>query len=128
MIARLYEPKDFEQIQVWAKHRGTEYTESQFPKVGFIVDGYAAYFLYQTDSTVCFLENLIANPLTEGSDRCEAIDLVVDAVISEAKALGFTVAYATSGLPAVIFRGLRHGAQPQTNQVLLTKKLVGPSK
>lgn len=123
MIARKYLPEDFDQIQLWAKEWGTNYKPSQFPKTGFIVDGLAAWFLYRTDSSVCFLENLISKKSADERDRDEAIKLVVDAVLTEARDQGFSVAYATTDIPAVVIRAMQYGATGEAKQVLLTKRL-----
>lgn len=123
MKARRFEPSDFEQISQWALDYDTIYDEEQFPSVGFIVDGLAAYFLYQTDSKVCFLENLIANKSADKISREKAIELVINEILKEAEIRGYKVAYATTGLSAVIVRAMTHGAQATPKQTLLTKKL-----
>lgn len=127
MQARRFESKDFAQIKAWAKEYGAEYDEKLFPKTGFIVDGVAAYFLYATDSHVCFLENLIANPKASRDDRDAGIDLVLRETLKEAKERGFHVAYATTDNPKVVVRAMLFGAKAQPKQVLLTKNLTGPS-
>lgn len=128
MKARRYQPVDFVQIAHWAEGWNTTYTEAQFPKVGFIVDGYAAYFLYSTDSSVCFLENLISNRHADHLKRKKAIELVCDAVLKEAAGLGFKVAYATTSIPEVIVRAINLGATVESKQTLLTKTLTSPSE
>jgi hypothetical protein len=125
MTVRRYEPEDFEQIRRWAMDGySASYEPHQFPKTGFIVDGLAAYFLYSTDSSVCFLENLISNKFASEPYRQRAIDLVTYAILAEAQKLGFKVAYATTSIPSVIRRAQSLGAHPEPNQTLLTKKLA----
>jgi len=124
MTVRRYEREDFDQIANWAREGyGTDYEEHQFPETGFIVDGVAAYFLYQTDSSICYLENLISNPKADVELKAKGITLVVDALLEEAKEQGFSVAYATTGIPTVVFRAMQYGAHAQAKQTLLTKKL-----
>ena len=124
MIVRPFEPKDFEQIKAWASHRGDSYNEDQFPKTGFIVDGFAAYFLYSTDSSVCWLENLISNSKTDPFIRDIALDLVIKAAFQKAEALGFKVAYAATDLFSAARRAKHHGAEVKSNYLLLTKILT----
>lgn len=126
MIVRRYLASDFPEIEAWGKAWGAEYLESQFPKTGFIVDGFAAYFLYQTDSTVCFLENLVSNKAADPKLRSQAVDLVTMTIISHARELGCTVAYATTDNAAVVIRALTQGAKAQAKQTLLTKHLTHP--
>jgi hypothetical protein len=128
MEVRRYRPADYTQIARWAYERDkTEYAEHQFPATGFIVDGVAAFFLYKTDSSVCFCENMIANKNSDKKTRDLAIDLIIEAIFKEAKEQGFRVAYATTGLPAAVYRAVQHGAQAIGKQVLLTKNLNDPS-
>lgn len=127
MIIRRYEKSDFAQISSWAKDWGAEYSEDQFPEIGFIVDGVAAYFLYQTDSLVCFLENLISNKHANKEDRDSAVDGVINAVFKEAHDRGYVVAYATTDNPRAVVRAMIHGACAIPKHTLLIKKLTDPS-
>lgn len=123
MNVRRYEPKDFEQIKAWGEQWGAEYDEAQFPQVGFIVDGVAAYFLYSTDSVCCWLENMVTNREAEKEERKRALDLIVDAILSEARSLGFKVAYATTKNISAAKRAKTLGAHIATNHLLITKLL-----
>lgn len=124
MIVRRYMPRDFEQIKEWALTGfDTEYDSNQFPKTGFIVDGIAAFFLYRTDSTVCFLENMISNREACPIMKDKALDLLLEAAFKEAKAQGFKVAYATTNNPKVISRAIKHRVQIDIKHTLLTKNL-----
>src|ERR1044072_570229 len=97
MKARRYDREsDFPQIKAWGEEWGADYNADQFPTVGFIVDGVAAYFLYSTDSTVCWLENMIAKRGIDERTRESALNLIIDAIINEARELGFEVANATT--------------------------------
>lgn len=127
MIVRRYEDKDFEQIREWGLQWGADYDEDQFPHIGFIIDGVAAYFLYQTDSSICWLENMIAKRGIDQALKSKALDLLVDAIILEAKELGFTVAYATTDIVSVAKRAKENGAFIKPAQILITKDLTQPA-
>jgi uncharacterized protein YihD (DUF1040 family) len=124
MKVRRYKPEDFEEIQRWAKLYDTTYSADNFPETGFIVDNLAAYFLYKTDSAVCFLENLISNKEADHYEKDKAINLIVEEILKEAKEQGFKVAYATTGIDAVVFRARIKGAKADANQTLLMKDLT----
>ena len=124
MNVRPYKKEDFAQVKSWANRFGTQYRESQFPETGFIVDGVAAYFLYKTNSSVCFLENLISNRMASKNDRDHAIELVIKEALKTATELGFEIAYATTDVPQVVMRAMIHGAQATPKQTLLTKQLA----
>ncbi len=123
MVARKYTSKDFPQIQTWGKQWGADYKESQFPKTGFIVDGLAAYFLYSSDSSCCWLENMVANKSADPEQKGLALKLITEAILKEAKSLGFAVAYACTDNWSVMQRAMECGAQSKMNHVLLTKDL-----
>ena len=127
MKARPYEPKDFEQIQAWGKEWGANYSEDQFPQIGFIVDDVAAYFLYQTDSSVCFLENMVSNKKIHQEIKNQALTLIAEAILKKAKEEEFTVAYATTNNVAIAKRAAEHGAKCQWGHLLLIKDLTDPS-
>jgi hypothetical protein len=127
MKVRPYEEKDFAQLREWGEEWGETYNEDQFPKVGFIVDGVAAYFLYQTDSCVCWLECLISKKDADKMAKARALDLLVDAILKEATELGYTVAYATTDNLSVAKRARQNGAAIKINQFLLIKDLTQPA-
>lgn len=127
MIVRRYESQDFEQIKEWGKEFGSDYKEDQFPKTGFIVDGIAAYFLYSTDSSVCWLENMISKRGVDQRVKNQALELIIEAILKEAKELGFRVAYASTDNYIVAKRSIKHGAKIKPGLLLMTKELSGPS-
>jgi hypothetical protein len=127
MICREYTPEDFQQIKEWGRQWGADYNEDQFPNVGFIVPGVAAYFLYSTDSSVCWLENLVAKRGVDKMTRARAIDLLVDKILAKAKELGFAVAYAATSNVKVAQRAQATGAIVQPLHYLITKDLNQPA-
>lgn len=124
MIVRRYLNEDFPQIKDWGEEWGSVYREEQFPVYGFIIDGVGAYFLYSTDSSVCWLENLITKRGLDLAVKARAIDLLVDACLREAKAQEFTVAYATTDNLKLLKRAREKGASISPTQFLITKDLV----
>lgn len=129
MNLRPYKPEDFETVARWARDGyNTEYSEDQFPQTGFIVDGVAAAFMYATDSSVCYIENMISNRSADPAARDYAIKLILEALFLAARSQGFKVAYATTDLATMIFRAAQHGARVRPNQSLVTKLLtIDPS-
>ncbi len=126
MQARKYEPSDFPTIEVWGAQWGSEYKEHQFPKVGFIVDGIAAVFLYQSDSSCCWLENMISNKEAPKEKKAVAVDLLIQAVLQEASDLGFKIAYATTDNVPLVLKLKEYGGMIKPLQMLLTK-ILSPS-
>jgi hypothetical protein len=85
---RLFDQEAFEEVNAWNRARGhREWTAEELPSMGMMVPGVAAGFMYQTDSTVAFLENFISNPEAKASEVSEAIDELVDFFRSQAKNL-----------------------------------------
>lgn len=127
MICRRYEENDFPQVREWGNQWGANYQEHQFPQTGFIVDGVAAYFLYSTDSEVCWLENLICRKDVDSMTKSRALHLLTTACLKEAKEQGFKVAYATTDNVKVAQRAREMGATVSGNQFLITKDLTQPA-
>lgn len=99
----------FEQIHAWVQSRGDVVTQDALPQSGFIIPGKAAGFLYRTDSSIAWLEGLVAAPGLEREERSQAIDAVVTALLSEAQRLGFKTLMAYTLLDAVVKRSERFG-------------------
>lgn len=119
---RRYQESDFEEIAAWAKARGSIYDKDLFPPIGYIVPGIAAYFLYETPSKACWLENMCSNPEVQKEVRDLALRQIVSAILKEAKGLGFKVAYATTDLDSVVNRAIQHNAKASHNQTQLILK------
>lgn len=120
LMVRKFQDSDFEEIQGWAKARGDAYDKDMFPPLGFIMPGVCAYFIYETDSKVCWLENMIANPECSNEIRDLSLDLVVTEVLREVNRLGYKKAYATTSIEKVIDRAIKHGASGIKDQTLIS--------
>lgn len=120
-MVRKYRAEDFEQIKAWGKAWGSDYESDLFPPLGFIVPGVCAYFIYETPSKVCWLENMVANPDVPKEVRDLALNAVVTECLREVSRLGYRKVYATSNYEAVIKRAQTHNAKvtPGFTQITL---------
>ena len=85
----------FDLISPWFKH----YWGAYFPKEMIPTDGYIVYgeesgplvagFLYHTNSSIVWLEDIIGNPEADKAERKEGIAVLLQALEMRAKALGF---------------------------------------
>lgn len=70
--------QDLSTINHWMKgHDKRGFVAEELPTIGFIVDGVAAAFLYQTDSSVGILENFVSNPEATPKQVAKALDLII---------------------------------------------------
>lgn len=97
------------------------------PRIGFIAeqDGifYAAGFLRGLEACESMLlDGLMANPKTFGKIRSNAIDRVVEALITQAKKMGIDQILAFSTDKGTIKRSKRHGFV-ETSQTMIALKL-----
>ncbi|SEK92963.1 hypothetical protein SAMN05444354_10395 [Stigmatella aurantiaca] len=99
----------FEQILHWNQARKEVLTADILPQTGYILPGKAAGFLYRTDSSVAWIENLVAAPELSREERSVAIDAIVKAVSDEARRLGFKMLLGYTVLDAVVKRAERLG-------------------
>jgi len=123
MLVRRYDKNlDYGWLKEIGGGWGSRYSPEQFPEVGFVVEGLAAFFVYQTDSAVCFLENLISKRTASDEDRNLAIHLVTKAAVDWVQESPFLVAYATTDNQSVIARARCYGAIGIPGNTLLVKK------
>ncbi|MDY7231327.1 hypothetical protein [Hyalangium rubrum] len=108
--AVLFDPaQHFEQLKSWYQGRNEVLTLDLLPQTGCVVPGKAAAFVYRTDSSVAWLEGIIAAPGLEKVERSLAVDAVVMGCVHEAKRLGFKMLVGYTTLEAVVKRGERLG-------------------
>jgi hypothetical protein len=101
---RKYIDEDFEAIESWYLERGMQVNEEDFPIVGFIAPGIAAGFLMQTDTKCCILEPFIANPHTTMAEREAALVPIMEALVQEARNLGYHRVFGFSIHPTMLDR------------------------
>jgi hypothetical protein len=99
----------FEPIKAWLRHWNEDMTPDMLPQTGFIVPGKAAAFLYRTDSSLVWIENVIAAPGLPKEERSQAVDAVIAACCVEAARLGFKLALGYTVLDAMVKRVERLG-------------------
>ena len=99
----------FEQIKGWLQLWNESMTQDALPRIGFIIPGRAAGFLYQTDSSVALIENLVAAPGMTREERSTYVDAIVAAICAEAAKRGFKILLGYTQLDAVVKRAERFG-------------------
>ncbi len=120
---RRYENRDLEQLNRWYDLRHCPKVDnSLLPGVGFIADEMAAGFLYQTDSSLCLLDGYVSNPLTYKEDRDKALNCITQALLTEAKRLGFKKILAFTTVEAIATRAMINGFHLEGPQILLTQE------
>lgn len=97
----------FEQIRSWLRFRNEDLPPDALPKTGFIIPEKCAGFLYRTDSSVAWIETLVAAPGLDKQVRSDAVDAIVTAIIEEAQKLGFKMLMGYTTLDAVVKRSER---------------------
>lgn len=92
MKIELYnEAKHYEMLCQWYKDRDQAHIPKELlPKIGIVVDGCVAGFLYQTDSKLCIIENYISDKNSTKEQRSQAIIELTHSLYGIAHQLGFT--------------------------------------
>jgi hypothetical protein len=106
---RYVREEHFEQIREWLRSREQDIVPKALPENGFIIPGKAAGFLYRTDSSVAWIENIVAAPGLSREERGEAVDAVFTAIIERARELGFELLVGYTVLDVVVKRAERFG-------------------
>lgn len=82
-------PNDIEQLKQWVTDHGMPgeaFTPDVLPPSGgYIVDGLGCVFLYLTQSTLAYVDNMFTNPKAPFGERREAGRILIDAIIEHAK-------------------------------------------
>jgi len=82
-----------------------------FSSTGWCVPGLAAWWLYLTDSSLAWTEMLVVNPDAPKAARRDAMDLVIEHVLVEAKAAGTRLLVCNVDRPDLEERAIKHGYQ-----------------
>jgi len=117
--------KHYAMLKDWANRRQIPLSEPEFlPKFGVVCPGIAAGFLYRTDSSFGLIENLIANPDSDKTERDQALTTIVHELIHLAPQLKIQRLVCLSALPAVQARALQLGFEPVLSNVVLFSRGV----
>ncbi len=127
-MVRKYNPeKDFDIIKEWGQGWGASYEKDLLPPTGFIVPGICAYFIYETNSKVCWLENLIRNPYKTKEECASGIEECVTETLREVSKKGYKAVYTIADNPVVIDRAIKHGASIDPNHTLISLRFNQPN-
>lgn len=95
-VVKFDKQKHYEDICYWwSLYNWPGVNLNALPKTGFIVEGFAAGFLYKTDSTFAIMEFIVGNKNADKNQRREAIDLVIKSLINEAKNTGYELIFSS---------------------------------
>ena len=99
-------PEDLNQLNRFCESRAMPcYTRDSLPQAGVIVDDLACGFLYQTDSSVAFIESIVT-PKTNDANRVKALDMVCAELVDIAKALGYKNVIAITNSNSMVQRAV----------------------
>lgn len=114
---------DCDAINSWLEARNLQaILPEQLPSIGFIVTDVAAGFLYQTDSTVAYLETYVTNPAKKSTLRNLALDAITAKLLIKAAELGYTTVISTTKEPNIAKRAIKHNFVYKGNYALLVKE------
>jgi hypothetical protein len=103
-------PKDYDTLCTWWRlHGWSAPLEEALPKNGLIVRdsegrGIAAGFLYLTDSSIAWLEFVVANPLCDKIVRDKALDTLITQLIDLARRCGKSLIFSSINHPSLVKR------------------------
>jgi hypothetical protein len=82
-----------------------------------------AGFLYETNSALCWVEFIVANPSVNKNDRGECLDKLIQEFTIEAQSLGFGAIFASIKHPSLLNRYIKAGYEvgtTNTNELIKT--------
>lgn len=114
---------DMLEISQWYRDRDLQSPSSTLPKIGYIVPGLAAGFLYQTDSDFILLDGFITNPLTDKGERDIALDAITGALLEDAEMLKVKSIVVFTKHPAIEDRAKHWGFSLRGSYMFLSREL-----
>lgn len=109
-VIRYNETEHRETIDAWCRAwEMREFPPHWLPGHGWIVPDVLALWVYQTDSAVLFVENVISSPDASPEQHAAAIDAIQAEVDAFARARGGAYVVGQSTLPAVWQHAKRNG-------------------
>lgn len=127
MIAVPFTSEHLNQLNQWVtKWKGKILPPSFYPEIGgFIVENHCAAFLYLTNTSMAFYENIIVNPDSNETERTEAINLVDSTIADFAKLNNVILMMGRSANASIIKRGIDNGWSISKDKYNLMYKNVG---
>lgn len=112
-------------VDWWADHSWPVIPPQMLPELGLVAedDGfkYCMGWLYRTDSKICWLEYIVANPDAPLKKRSKAIDLLIEGAIFSAKEMGYKVIFSSLKSKGLMRRfnkqGFVYGDNAMTNMI-----------
>lgn len=97
----------------WNDHDWPAIPQDALPKTGIVITNeenpIVAGFLYKTDSTMAWMEYIVADAKSDKMIRSEALDMLIDCLLFIAKENGFKTVFTSSVHPSLIARKQKHG-------------------
>ena len=109
-----YTEEDYDTLFRWWTMHGWTPPEPKFlPKNGLVVhfegEALCAGFIYKTDSKICWMEWIVADPVSDNHVRSEGLDILLRELNSLAGNEGYQAVFTSSDTPAVVERYKKAG-------------------
>lgn len=109
-------------IVEWLQHHDVRMAADSIPETGMVVlergTPIAAGFLRRCEGDVAIFDGLVTDPNADSSQRNQALDALVLALIDKAKELKLKGIIAWTRDKNTLMRGLKHGFVSETSTVL----------
>jgi len=114
--SRKFEP----QLRYWLRVRGFDpELVRDVPQLGYVVDNVAAGFIANAEFMFGIMDSFITNPETEPLARHEALTLIIERLIADAKGLGLKRLLAFSTDDGILKRQQHHGFVQHQNKLAI---------
>lgn len=117
----MYASEDYPLLTKWFEGHGEPAPQEKALSSFGVVEEHAMGFLYTTDSSICWLENLVTNPFAPKKKREESLQEVIPVLLHFAK--GKTVLCITD-LPGVKNRAEKYGFITRKEKFFLSYREV----
>lgn len=117
--------KDYDVISSWWKsYKFPVIPREALPKNGFIIDETCAGFIYSTDSSISWLEFVVANPSLSKEERKQGLQKLLLGLTGLAKELGYSIIFSSVNHSSLMERYKEVGfEQSDTNMTNFIRRL-----
>lgn len=109
-MIKVYEQTDYPLLKQWWEQYGWQPVSiDALPSTGYIINNVCAGFLYKTDSSIAWLEWVVADKSADKELKTASLDMLIQVLIEDAKLSGYKTIFSSIQNESLMNRYLKHG-------------------
>lgn len=115
IVLEIWDPeKHVKLVNSWldARHHDGRIAAELYPSTGFVSDGCFCGFLYETGTSLAYLDGFISDPSATKEQRSEALSALVESLVGLAKERGIKMLHCFTKAPTLKSQAKASGFSP----------------